>query len=56
VNKQVAATLTAPEMVDAIKKQGADPEGGSPEAFGKYLQTEIVKWTRVIRKAKLTPE
>ena len=56
LNAQVAATLTTPEMIDAIKKQGAEPEGGSPEAFGKYLHNEIVKWTRVIRKANLTPE
>jgi tripartite-type tricarboxylate transporter receptor subunit TctC len=56
LNKQVAAILTTPDMADAVKKQGADPGGGSPEAFGKYLQTEIVKWTRVIRNAKLTPE
>jgi tripartite-type tricarboxylate transporter receptor subunit TctC len=56
LNTQVAATLTTPEMIDAIKKQGAEPEGGSPEAFGKYLQNEIAKWTRVIRKANLKAE
>ncbi|MGZ8196868.1 MAG: tripartite tricarboxylate transporter substrate binding protein [Burkholderiales bacterium] len=51
LNSQVAATLTTPEMADAIRKQGAQPEGGTPEAFGKYLQNEITKWTKVIRKA-----
>ncbi|MGZ8153766.1 MAG: tripartite tricarboxylate transporter substrate-binding protein, partial [Burkholderiales bacterium] len=51
LNSQVAATLTTPEMADAIRKQGAQAEGGTPEAFGKYLQNEITKWTKVIRKA-----
>jgi tripartite-type tricarboxylate transporter receptor subunit TctC len=51
LNSQVAATLTTPDMADAIRKQGAQPEGGTPEAFGKYLQNEITKWTKVIRKA-----
>ena len=56
LNTQVRETLNTPEMVDAIKKQGAQPEGGTPEEFGQYLRSEIVKWSKIIKATGLKPE
>ena len=56
LNDQVRETLGTPEMADAIKKQGAQPEGGTPDAFGQYLRTEIAKWSKVIKATGLKPE
>jgi hypothetical protein len=30
--------------------------GGSPEALGRFLQSEIAKWSKVVRAAAIKPE
>ena len=49
ISKQALEILRTPELADAIKKQGADPEGGTPEETAKFVRTEIAKWTKVIK-------
>jgi tripartite-type tricarboxylate transporter receptor subunit TctC len=51
LNKQINEILRAPDIAEAIAKQGADAEVGSSEEFGKYLQSEIAKWSKVIQAA-----
>lgn len=53
LNRQINEILRAPDIAGAIAKQGADIEGGTPEEFRKYLQSEIAKWTKVIQAAGL---
>ncbi len=48
---QMSAILRMPDIVEALAKQGADPGGGPPEEFRKFLQVEIAKWTQVIKAA-----
>ena len=56
LNQQVNEALRARDIADAIAKQGADPEGGTAEAFGAYLKSEIEKWSKVIAAAGLKVE
>jgi tripartite-type tricarboxylate transporter receptor subunit TctC len=49
INKQSLEILRTPELADAIRKQGADPGGGTPESVGQFVSTEIAKWTKVIK-------
>lgn len=51
LNGQINEILRAPDLVEAIAKQGAEVEGGTPEEFRKYLQSEIAKWSKVIKDA-----
>jgi tripartite-type tricarboxylate transporter receptor subunit TctC len=51
LNEQVNEILRAPDVVEALAKQGADAEGGTPDEFRKYLQSEIAKWSKVIKNA-----
>lgn len=53
LNRQSNDILRAPDMVDSLAKQGAEVEGGTSEAFRKYLQSEIAKWSKVIKAAGL---
>src|SRR5882724_1716080 len=39
-----------------LADQGFDPVGSSPEEFGSYIKTEILKWGKVIRDAGIRPE
>ncbi len=43
--------MNAPDAVAALKKQGFDPKGGGPDAFGTYLRSEIARWSDVARAA-----
>ncbi|HET6491796.1 MAG TPA: tripartite tricarboxylate transporter substrate binding protein [Burkholderiales bacterium] len=51
LNRQINEILRAPDFVEAAVKQGAEVEGGTPEEFKKYLESEIAKWSKVIKAA-----
>jgi tripartite-type tricarboxylate transporter receptor subunit TctC len=56
LNQGVNEALRARDVAEAITKQGADPEGGTAEAFATYLKSEITKWSKVINAAGLKVE
>ena len=43
--------MQAPDTVESLKKQGFDPVGGRPDAFARYLESEISRWSDVARTA-----
>ncbi len=43
--------MHAPAAVERLVKQGFDPLGTGPDAFGRYLQSEISRWSGVARAA-----
>jgi tripartite-type tricarboxylate transporter receptor subunit TctC len=51
LNKQINEVLRAPDFAEAVAKQGGEVEGGTPEEFKKYLESEIAKWSKVIETA-----
>ena len=51
LSKQIVEILRSPESAGAIKKEGGEVVGGTPDAFKKHLQSEIAKWTKVIDEA-----
>jgi len=58
VNKlgaEVAAILKQPDTHERLSREGADPVGSSPQAFGQFMQSEIEKWRKVIRSAGIEP-
>ena len=55
LNAEINTALKTPDVLAALSKQGAEPEGGSPQHFAKYLRSEIAKWTKVIRGAGIQP-
>ena len=40
-----------PDAVETLKKQGFDPLGQGPDAFKRYLLSEITRWYEVARHA-----
>jgi tripartite-type tricarboxylate transporter receptor subunit TctC len=46
-----AKAMHAPDAVEALRKQGFDPLGGDPDAFGRYLRGEVGRWSDVARAA-----
>ena len=55
LSAEVAAILKQPDTNERLSREGADPVGSSPEEFGKFMQSEIEKWRKVIRAAGIQP-
>ena len=55
INADTARILELPEMKTALAQQGAQPAGGSPEEFRRFIRSEIEKWGRAIHAAKVPP-
>ena len=53
VNADTNAVLSSADLVGALAQQGAQPAGGTPQQFEKFMQSEIAKWRHVIGKAKI---
>ena len=56
VNASVNRYFTDKELVEKMRKLGAEPIGGTPEEFAKLIADENVKWKKTIDFAGLKPE
>jgi tripartite-type tricarboxylate transporter receptor subunit TctC len=54
VNGLVNAYLRSPEGASALEKLEMTKMGGSPDDMNRFVATEIVKWGKVIKDAKIT--
>jgi tripartite-type tricarboxylate transporter receptor subunit TctC len=55
LSTEVAAILKQPDTHERLSREGADPVGSSPQEFGRFMQSEIEKWRKVIRAAGIQP-
>jgi tripartite-type tricarboxylate transporter receptor subunit TctC len=44
-----AGPSRTPELRNAILNLGAQPQGGTPEDFGKVIAAEVPKWAGVVK-------
>ena len=56
LHREVVKIVTLPETRDKLLSMGFDPVGNTPEQFTGYINTEINRWGKVIRDAKLKIE
>ena len=56
VNKSVNTYMADKDMIERMRKLGADPVGGSPDDMAKMIADENVKWKKAIEFAGLKPE
>lgn len=54
MNRDIVSVLKDPEVVKRFRDQGVEVTASSPDAFGQLIQSEIVKWTQVIKEANIT--
>ena len=55
LNQEIVRALELKETKDLLLKQGAEAAPTSPEEFGAYVKSEIVKWTRVVKESGAKP-
>ena len=53
LNAEANKFIKTKEFSERIVTDGAEPAGGTPEAFGALIHTEIAKWAAVVRHAGL---
>lgn len=53
INSDLNALLQLPDIRESLAKQGMTPRGGSPEHFADMVRKELVRWARVVDKAKI---
>jgi len=51
VNEEVNKILATTEMKEAMNAQGAEPIGGTPEAFAATIKADYDKWGEVVKAA-----
>ena len=56
LNSELNAILKLPDVMEKNASFGADAVGGTPEQFGNYLKSEIAKFARVVKEAKISAQ
>ena len=51
LNAEVDKALKSPDIRERFLNDGLEPMGGSPEAFSKFMRSEIAKYAKVIKAA-----
>ena len=53
LNAESVKILAAPDVKDRFINDGLEPKGGTPEAFGIFIRTEIEKYAKVTKATGL---
>jgi tripartite-type tricarboxylate transporter receptor subunit TctC len=53
---EVSKVLKMPEIRDRLMRDGIEPVGGTPEEFQAHIKREMVKWSKVVRDAKVVAQ
>ena len=53
INQAAEKSLQDPSVKEQLLKEGADPIGGSPQEFKKFIQSELDKTSRILNQQKI---
>jgi len=53
-NAEVEKALQTEEIRNRLAGEGLEPAGGSPEQFLNTIRSDVAKWRRVVKEAKIT--
>jgi len=56
VLRAAGAPLSPGQVRERLAADGAEPVGGSPKELAELLRSDIVKWAKVVKAAKLQPQ
>jgi tripartite-type tricarboxylate transporter receptor subunit TctC len=56
LNAEILKALKAPDVIDYLSHDGADPVGSTPEELAANYRREIVKYAKLIKAANIQPE
>ncbi len=53
LNQEILRVLKAPEFRERLVADAIEPIGTTPEQFGDYIKSELVKWSKVVKEARV---
>ena len=53
LHKDLASAMQSNDVKQRLTKVGIDATANTPAEFGDYIKTEVARWARVIREAKI---
>jgi tripartite-type tricarboxylate transporter receptor subunit TctC len=56
VARAVERSLQDKTVAEALRSQGAEPEFMAPDAFARYVDSEVTRWTKVVRELNIKPD
>jgi tripartite-type tricarboxylate transporter receptor subunit TctC len=56
LNRTVNEILAMPSIEKQLIREGADPAGGTPAAFGQFVKREYEKWKLIVRESGATAD
>ena len=56
INKEAAAVLQLPQLRERFENEALQSVGSSPADAATFLRTEIAKWGKVVKAAKVEPQ
>jgi len=56
LHRELAAVVRKPEVQEKLIALGFEPEGNSPAEFAAQMKSELAKWAKVIKAAKVVVE
>ena len=55
-NREIGKVLNDPRVKEELARHGLDPAPGTPDDLARYIDSESVKWGKVVREAKITAQ
>jgi len=56
LNREIVATLKDPKVIGLLRKQGVEPQPGTPAQLAAFMKSELETWGRVVREAGIKVE
>jgi tripartite-type tricarboxylate transporter receptor subunit TctC len=56
LNAEIVRTIQAPDMKEALARQGYEARPSTPEEFGKLIREDFAKWNKVVKASGMQPE
>ena len=53
LNQAMNGALAKPRVRSVIEKMAAEPVGGTPDEFGKFLRAQVAHWGKVVKDANI---
>jgi tripartite-type tricarboxylate transporter receptor subunit TctC len=51
IHREIARFVATPDAKVRFAEIGAEPVGGTPDAFAAFIRSEVAKWAQVIRRS-----
>jgi tripartite-type tricarboxylate transporter receptor subunit TctC len=53
LNRALNAIVNEPDIRDKLLQQGAEGVGGTPQALGKVVDSELLRWSKLVKDANI---